>query len=360
MLARSDGSGMAVKGSKGEGEMRLRNLVIAALASMALLGIGAGSAQATAHWSVEGNELSGSETVKISGGSWTLTSTVLGTPVELTAEAVACGSTCTISGAGESAGALKFTGVKVVKPANCTAGNPGKTTGTITTNALKDQVIMDPKSASGPVFDKFTPTSGTKLAEIEFQGATCALGEVSVGLQGSAGGEFSNATGVDVAEPTLTFGSSQQTTSESSLTLGTAAATLAGKATEALSGENAGALWGTYEVAWMSRKRVGGEATEGARGTCEFTKLGQECHIEFKNITARTLAVVSTELRGPEANARYSKVEEGCPFNLGLGECIDKLKVTKFVAGGINDYCMTVVDKANGVEHFFICAILRM
>src|SRR4029077_16210133 len=149
------------------------------------------------------------------------------------------------------------------------------------------------------------------------------------------------------------------TKSESARTLGTAAANLSGEAIETLSGTNAGLLWGTYEVAWLSRKRVGGEATEGGLGTCEFTKVGQECHIEFKNITARTIAVVSTELRGTEANVRYAVTENGCPFNLGLGECIDKLKVSKFVAGTFNDYCMTVVDKGTN-ERFYICAVLHM
>src|SRR4029077_8820576 len=244
--------------------MRLRNLVIAALAGMALLGGGAGSARAAAHWSVEGNELTASETIKISGGPWTLKGTVLGVAVELSAEALTCGSTCTISGAGESAGSLKFTGVKVVKPASCTAKG-----GAISTNALKDQVIMDPKSASGPVFDKFTPSSGTTIAEVTFEGASCPFAGVTAAVNRALGGECSSATGVDVAEPKLTFGSTQQTTSESAMTLGTAAANLSGEAIETLSGTNAGLLWGTYEVAWLSRKRVGGEATEGGLGTCE-------------------------------------------------------------------------------------------
>lgn len=228
--------------------MRFKKTLLALVACLALTAVaGASAAQAAVHWNVNGSTLAGSETVSVSGGPWTLNGTTLGTTVELTAEAIKCGSTCTISGAGESAGTLQYTGVKVVKPANCTAGNPGKTAGTITTNSLKDQIIMDPNNAAGPVFDKFSPASGTKFVEIEFHGALCALDELALPVEGTAGGQSPNATGVEKVEQSLSFGSSQQSTSNSALTLGGGSVTLGGTAINKLSGANLGKAFGATE-----------------------------------------------------------------------------------------------------------------
>lgn len=216
--------------------MRLKKTLMALVACMALTAaVGASAAQAALHWNVNGSELTGSAAVNVSGGPWTLNGTTLGTTVELTASGIECGTAggCTISGAGKSAGTLKYTGVSVVKPANCTAGNPAKAAGTITTNALNDQIMMDPKNVAGPVFDKFTPVSGP-FVEIEFHGATCALDELALPVSGSAGGEASNATGVEVVSQSLTFGSAQQTTSGSALTLGSGSVVLGGTAVNKL------------------------------------------------------------------------------------------------------------------------------
>jgi hypothetical protein len=147
--------------------MRLRKTLLALVACFALTAVAASAAQATTQWT-RGAEGSGpgttitSETVKVSGGPFVLTSKVLGAEIKLTAEKVECTSTatCTISGAGESAGQLTFTNVKV-DPSTCSASNPGGTIGTINTTALKDLIIMDPTAGSTTVFDKFEPTTGS-------------------------------------------------------------------------------------------------------------------------------------------------------------------------------------------------------
>lgn len=109
---------------------------------------------------------------------------------------------------------------------------------------------------------------------------------------------------------------------------------------------------------WFSINKVGGTAAGGV-GFCKFAAAGQTCQINFKNITARTLRVLSIELLGKNAGTRYKKLKANCVFNLAFGECTDELEAAVFQAGGINDYCLTVEDKGTGATNYG-CAILRM
>lgn len=228
--------------------MRFRKMLLALFACMALGAVAANAASAE-QWTV-GTEGTGpgttlsSETVSVSGGPWTLSSTVLGTTVELHAESVSCtsGVECKIFGAGESSGKLTYNNVTVVKPANCTV--PG---GSITTNALKDKVIMDPTAASSTVFDKFEPVTGTTFVEIEFGGELCALEGLVAPVAGTVTGEASHATGFLSVQQSLTFGAAQQKTGGGKLTLGSNEATLTGTAVNVLSGANKGSAFGTDE-----------------------------------------------------------------------------------------------------------------
>lgn len=110
---------------------------------------------------------------------------------------------------------------------------------------------------------------------------------------------------------------------------------------------------------WFSILRVGGTATEGANGVCEFAAVKQTCQIQFKNTSTRTLRILNVQFFGTNPNVRYKKLVGGCAFNAGLGECVDELEAVKIEAGGINDYCMTVEDKANNAEQMY-CRLLRM
>jgi hypothetical protein len=110
---------------------------------------------------------------------------------------------------------------------------------------------------------------------------------------------------------------------------------------------------------WFSILRVGGTATEGANGVCEFAAVGQTCQIQFKNTSTRTLRILNVQFFGANPKVRYKKLVGGCAFNAGLGECVDELEAVKIEAGGINDYCMTVEDKGNNAEQMY-CRVLRM
>ena len=133
------------------------------------------------------------------------------------------------------------------------------------------------------------------------------------------------------------------------------------------SGEN-GAYRGPVEVQgmvvvaseWFEIKKVGGTAPGGGARFCQFTALGQTCLIKFNNKTPRTLVVVGTSLHGPTASNRYKVTNLNCVFNLGVGECTDTLEVIKFVAGAVDDYCLSVRDAGNNNALHVECAALRM
>jgi hypothetical protein len=233
--------------------MRLKKTLLALVACMALAAFGANAAQATpgAQWTV-GAEGSGpgttlsSETVNVSGGPWTLSSSVLGAPIVLHAEEVECSpnATCEIFGEGSSRGSLTYTEVTVTEPATCSANSPGEPVGTVTTEPLKDTIIDDPTNPEGPVFDRFEPAGATPFVEIQLTGAECPFAGVTAPVTGSATGEASHPTGYLAVTQELTFGSSQQSTGGGELKLGKAPATLSGTAVNTLSGGNAGQAFG--------------------------------------------------------------------------------------------------------------------
>lgn len=233
--------------------MRFKKTLLALFACMAVAAFAANAAQASpgAKWTVgaegtgPGTTLS-SETVEVSGGPWTLSSTVLGAPIVIHANSVECTPNveCKIFGEGSSSGSLTYTGVTVTEPSTCSANSPGQPVGTISTNPLKDTIIMDPSNAEGPVFDKFEPASGTTFVEIELTGAECPFAGVTAPVTGSATGEASHPTGFLAVEQKLTFGSAQQATGGGSLSLGKAPATLNGTAINKLKGANKGSAFG--------------------------------------------------------------------------------------------------------------------
>lgn len=125
-----------------------------------------------------------------------------------------------------------------------------------------------------------------------------------------------------------------------------------------LTNESAGGVFAVGEE-WLSRTNVGGVPTRG-QSICEFGAVTQKCQIEFKNITARSLAVVSGRLEGEKATERYAKVGVvGCTFNLALGSCTDEIELKKLETGKLNDYCLRVEDTATS-EIRFTCLTLKM
>jgi hypothetical protein len=239
--------------------MRFKKIALALFACMALGAFVANAAQA-AGWEIGTTENQngggaviasgthqGVSCTKHSGSTLVLSSTLLGTPITLTAGGIECvGATIdNTTESGHSEGKLKFTSV-TVSPSTCSV--PG---GSITTNALTDHVIMDPTAGSTVVFDKFFTESGP-FVEITLEGATCPLAGTTAPVNGSACGEAvnnnlaaANKTGTLTKVQTLLFGSSQQTTGGCSLTLGKSAAVLSGAVDNSLSGTHVGSPFGS-------------------------------------------------------------------------------------------------------------------
>ena len=251
--------------------MRFRKIALALFGCVALGAFAANAAQASGEgWIIEGSAIpSGThERIKCSKhgtSSLVFTTTLLGSPVELTTEGIDClekaGSTSgatidntTSKGHGE--GVLTFTGVKVVKPTNCEV--PG---GELTTKQLTAEVIMDPTAGSTVMFTRLFPeTAATGVITVEFAGVKCPLAEDSATVKGAACGEavHTNAGGTgyeanltDGIKPVtiLLLGSAQQTTGNSTakpcaLTFGTVAAQLTGAVDFELAGTNAGKSYG--------------------------------------------------------------------------------------------------------------------
>lgn len=222
--------------------MRLRRMLLACLACLAFAPIEATAAHAAEHWNIGGGELVfGSESVSYFGGPWTLSSSIFGTEVKLTAENVECAAfSCTISGQGESSANLRFTGLKVASPANCTAGNVFGVAGTLTTESLHGKVIMDPSKSGGPILDRLSPSAGLVLAEIEFHGEKCVFNELVLELEGQLNAELPSATGVEKVSQSLSFNVFAQSTGGGFLDLSGHSATLTGTASMSLSGGGTG------------------------------------------------------------------------------------------------------------------------
>jgi hypothetical protein len=229
--------------------MPFRKGIVGFVVCLVLAATTADAAQA-AQWTV-GAEGTGpgttllQEEVEIEGGPLTLTSTVLGTPISLTAKSVECSPeiVCFIFGAGESRGRLTYANIKV-DPSTCSVNSPGQSAGTIQTKPLVDKIIMDPIAGSTVIFDKFSPASGTTFAEIELTGASCPFSELSAKITGTLTGESLDPTGHLTVDQLFVFGSTQQTTGGGSLKLGTATAVLSGVINTFLGGINFGWAFG--------------------------------------------------------------------------------------------------------------------
>jgi hypothetical protein len=178
-----------------------------------------------ATWKVAGAGFTGNKAITVSSpAGFTLTSKILGAEIVMKATGAECAiaGTCNIvGGTSEATGALKLTGVTFTTPSTCSV-----TGGSITTAAMKANVIMDP-SGGEATFLEFVPASGTTFFELPISGATCPLAGNTVKFKGSFTAR-SNKTGVEVAEQPLVFSAAEQATGGGSFTVGAEAATLTG------------------------------------------------------------------------------------------------------------------------------------
>lgn len=136
--------------------------------------------------------------------------------VELTATGIECVEATinqtTVGGVAmaEDAGKIRFTGVSVMEPAECTVPS------TLTTNKLKTKIEMHSGSgAEGEiVFDRFEPETGNVFIEIPF--SNCAIAG-NQPVEGSVYGQSGLKTGQLSAQQTLTFSSAVNTTAGGTL-----------------------------------------------------------------------------------------------------------------------------------------------
>lgn len=139
-------------------------------------------------------------------------------------------------GHGFATGKLKFTGVTLVSPTNCS------TAGTIETEALSAELYMD-SASSTKAFVKFVPAvTGGNFATVTITGSCAAAGARIV--KGFTYGEASNPTSTQATTQGLTFSPGIETTTESaeSLKLAGNPAHLTGRVNNTLvSGEAFGA-----------------------------------------------------------------------------------------------------------------------
>lgn len=217
--------------------MRWIRAVPAMLSCVAVMGIGAGAAQAA--WTVgeSGNSLSGSETVMLSGTPFALEYPLLGVPVVIEGKAVQCmpEATCSIEGA--NAGALQLLLTEVaVTPSTCAM--PG---GTLATYPLRMKAVMGEGAAT---FLEIAPVSGEVWSEFEMTGAECPLAGNVWTLKGTA---YARAleTGVLKTDQTLTFNVAEEEAGGSTLHVGrNTRANLNGVVNLELSGADVGEAFG--------------------------------------------------------------------------------------------------------------------
>ena len=220
----------------------------AAVSVLALVAVGAfWSNSAQAQWTIGLGSLGASESEAVllssPGETFTITTKVLGTSVLLTANGIGC--PCFIEGQNfgtdHGSGTFEFSSITVDQPSS-KCGVVG-----FKSKPLKFEAIMDPKSAFGPVFVKFSPQFGETFMEIEFWGVECPLSGVVLALKGTLTAQFKSPTGTSISTQTLTFSNAAQETGGGSIKAGKEAMTFSGVAKMELFGSHAFQVFGADE-----------------------------------------------------------------------------------------------------------------
>jgi len=170
----------------------------------------------------------------------TFTTTVSGQAVELHSTGIEC-IECNIAneeGHAMGHGKLKFTGVTVAKPPNCT------TTASITTKEL----VITPDYMIGTVdYVLFEPAAGpeTGFASFELSGVGCPLSTTII-PKGTVFVKAANTTGTQAVEQEVSSSAAINAEAGGTLHVGTEAAALKGAAKFHLTGEFEGVAFGTH------------------------------------------------------------------------------------------------------------------
>jgi hypothetical protein len=194
-------------------------------------------------------ELGGAETLGAEAVAAGTFSTKVGVnEIELEWTGVECVE-CTIQNAGGAAigsGKLKFTGVKVVKPAGCAVA------ATLTTKALSlqaDWMEENPTThlPEEPNYWKFAPTAGEETAFVTFEltGMGCALAGTFI-PKGTLFVRSANATNTAAVAQETVSSAAINAGAGGTLHVGTEPAVLTGRIKFKLSGALAGEVFGTH------------------------------------------------------------------------------------------------------------------
>jgi hypothetical protein len=152
---------------------RVKLLFLSVMAVFAVGAVAASEASATPGWQVAGTAFTStsSETVLglLSNGLASLEATISAIAFDLLCESA--DATGTILGTNKDAAAngISFTGCTVSKPSGCTAVEP------IVTGALSSELLSTTDNGGTIGLDTWTPTSGTKFAEISVSGSACSV-----------------------------------------------------------------------------------------------------------------------------------------------------------------------------------------
>jgi hypothetical protein len=225
--------------------MALKKLGVAMLAVFAMCAIVASTSQAQ-QWKIAGSNLTTSDTATASTSTTgVITSKILGSPFKLTwtklsskeGKITQTGSGAT--GVSKLTGTLLFENVTFDEPAGC------KSSGTIETVPLTGTAQMgNTEATKSNVYVKVAPTSGEVFGT--FKVSECAPAG-SYQFKGSFYVKAANPTGTEkVVQEGATSGAI--TSSQGgAVTIGKEPATLEGNILVALSGTNAGRVWGLTE-----------------------------------------------------------------------------------------------------------------
>jgi hypothetical protein len=172
---------------------------------------------------------------------------------------------------------ITYTGVSVIKPANCKVHSPGKAAETVVTKTLKSESVE-----GTPMTEKFSPKEGTVLAELEFEGASCAISGITANVTGTVSGEPS---GQMTAEEVNTTGATlivNVTKASAQLKVGVQNASLTATTTAKSAGGNAIVTTGPKVFEFkvlMAAELIGSELEETVFG------FGAMKEVKCKNVT---------------------------------------------------------------------------
>jgi hypothetical protein len=150
---------------------KVKMMIAAFSAALALTAVVASTASATAGWLVNGTELTGTQSANLSTLAVTDTSAILhvpALPVKISCSGHLEGVSPKIAAPNTaSATSLTFTGCSMIEPTTCKLPSPE-----IKTEAVTGTATLGPGES---VLISFKPTTAKRFAEFTFEGTSCSI-----------------------------------------------------------------------------------------------------------------------------------------------------------------------------------------